>query len=34
MCWRSLGRWALGFVSAAVIGVPLGLAMGHWRALG
>ncbi|MGA7386644.1 MAG: ABC transporter permease subunit, partial [Pseudolabrys sp.] len=29
----SLGRWALGFVLAAVIGVPLGLAMGHWRLL-
>ena len=29
----SLGRWAFGFVLAAVIGVPLGLAMGHWRLL-
>jgi NitT/TauT family transport system permease protein len=29
----SLGRWALGFVLAAVVGVPLGLAMGHWRLL-
>jgi ABC-type nitrate/sulfonate/bicarbonate transport system permease component len=29
----SLGRWGLGFSLAAVIGVPLGLAMGHWRLL-
>jgi ABC-type nitrate/sulfonate/bicarbonate transport system permease component len=29
----SLGRWAAGFALAAVIGVPLGLAMGHWRVL-
>jgi NitT/TauT family transport system permease protein len=29
----SLGRWSCGFALAAVIGVPLGLAMGHWRFL-
>jgi ABC-type nitrate/sulfonate/bicarbonate transport system permease component len=29
----SLGRWAAGFALAATIGVPLGLAMGHWRLL-
>lgn len=29
----SLNRWALGFGLAAVVGVPLGLAMGHWRVL-
>ncbi len=29
----SLLRWAMGFVLAAVIGIPLGLAMGHWRLL-
>jgi NitT/TauT family transport system permease protein len=29
----SLTRWALGFGLAAVFGVPLGLAMGHWRLL-
>lgn len=29
----SLGRWSCGFALAAVIGVPLGLAMGHWRLL-
>jgi NitT/TauT family transport system permease protein len=29
----SLGRWALGFGLAALVGVPLGLAMGHWPLL-
>jgi NitT/TauT family transport system permease protein len=29
----SLGRWAAGFALAAAIGIPLGLAMGHWRVL-
>jgi ABC-type nitrate/sulfonate/bicarbonate transport system permease component len=29
----SLGRWAMGFGLAAVVGVPLGLAMGYWRML-
>lgn len=29
----SLGRWAMGFGLAAIIGVPLGLAMGWWRLL-
>ncbi len=29
----SLGRWAMGFGLAALTGIPLGLAMGHWRLL-
>jgi ABC-type nitrate/sulfonate/bicarbonate transport system permease component len=29
----SLGRWAIGFGLAAGVGVPLGLAIGHWRLL-
>jgi ABC-type nitrate/sulfonate/bicarbonate transport system permease component len=29
----SLGRWAMGFSLAALVGVPLGLAMGYWRFL-
>lgn len=29
----SIGRWALGFGLASSIGVPLGLAMGHWSML-
>jgi NitT/TauT family transport system permease protein len=29
----SLGRWAMGFVLAAIVGVPLGLAMGWSRLL-
>ena len=29
----SLGRWALGFGLATLVGVPLGLAMGHWSLL-
>ena len=31
--FASLGRWAAGFALAAVTGIPLGLAMGHWRLL-
>jgi ABC-type nitrate/sulfonate/bicarbonate transport system permease component len=31
--WASLQRWAFGFGLAALLGVPLGLAMGYWRLL-
>jgi ABC-type nitrate/sulfonate/bicarbonate transport system permease component len=31
--WASLQRWAFGFGIAALVGVPLGLAMGYWRLL-